>query len=105
MPIESGYSDYKKTTWVEVKLFGKKGTGEPHGMVQHLHKGRFVVASGEMTLETWDGKDGEKRSKVSMVPNAFKVGPRSGEASASPTSQNTPEPPQVHDIPDDDIPF
>ena len=66
LAAESGWGDNKKTTWIECVMFGKKGTGSPHGLIQHLHKGRFVTVEGPIELQQWE-HNGKGYARVSMA--------------------------------------
>jgi single-strand DNA-binding protein len=74
LPVEQGWGDNKKTTWVKCILFGRKD-GTEHGLAQYLKKGRFVAVTGEVVLEQWENKQGEKQAQVSCIVRDLSLGP------------------------------
>lgn len=57
----------EETTFVDVDAFGK--VGEILG--KYLAKGRPVMIEGRLQLDTWESKEGEKRSKLKVVCENF----------------------------------
>lgn len=53
----------EETTFVEVTLWGR--TAEVAG--EYLSKGSPVLIEGRLKLDTWENKEGEKRSKLHVV--------------------------------------
>jgi len=53
----------EETTFVDVTLWGK--TAELAG--QYLAKGRPVYIEGRFQLDTWQDKEGQKRSKLKVI--------------------------------------
>jgi len=106
LPIEQGWGENKKVTWVRCTLFGKKGANQPHGLTEYLTKGRFISVTGEMVLEEWESK-GEKHAMVCCIVRDTKLGPESGDNTKSAAAKNAEE--EVGSSPagfdDDDIPF
>lgn len=67
------------TTFVDVDAFGK--VGEILG--KYLQKGRPVMIEGRLQLDTWETKEGEKRSKLKVVCENFQfIGGRGDDASS-----------------------
>lgn len=106
LPVESGFGDNKKTAWVECTLFGKAGSREPHGLVQHLHKGKFVVVAGELQVDTWQGREKEMTT-VKCIVRQITPGPKTGGGAPAGPADPPPadKPPQDYGEFDDDIPF
>lgn len=52
-----------ETTWVKCTAFGK--TAEVVG--DYLTKGKKVALSGEMYLESWEDKEGNKKQNIKMT--------------------------------------
>lgn len=102
VPVEQGWGDNKKTTWVECILFGKKGTNEPHGLVNYLHKGKFVAVTGELVLDQWE-HDGKSYSKVTCIVRDVKLGP--GDETKTYEEAGSVKAPAQPLIDDDSIPF
>ena len=87
---------------------------------EYCHKGDPLYVEGRLKLDAWEGRDGQKRSKLRVVVENFQFlgGRRSGNAgggSARPKSAPPPQRPTTDDEPappsddgfkvDDDIPF
>ena len=86
LPVDQGWGDNKKTTWVKCTLFGRKGTGDTHGLVPYIAKGKLVTVHGEIVLEEWMGKDGTQQKMLCCIVSDLSV-PKDGSA------------PQKHDMP------
>lgn len=115
LPAKSGWGDNEKITWVKCVLFGKKGSNTPHGLSEHLTKGRFVAVHGEMVLDEWE-YEGDKYYQVKMVCRDVSMGPRTqGDGSGSPPQKQNSSQPESQNAGgkvandfndfDDDIPF
>ena len=59
------YNDKEETTFVDVTVWSK--LAELCG--EHLTKGGKVAIVGRLKLDTWETKDGQKRSKLVVVAN------------------------------------
>jgi single-strand DNA-binding protein len=59
--------DREETTFVDCDAFGK--TAET--MSKYLAKGRPVFIEGRLKLDQWEDKEGNKRSKMSVVVEGF----------------------------------
>ena len=53
----------EETTFVDVVLWGR--TAEVAG--EYLSKGSPVLIEGRLKLDSWEGKDGQKQSKLKVV--------------------------------------
>lgn len=54
--------------FLDVSAFNRGDSGKTADLVeQYLRKGSNVFIEGKLTLDQWNGKDGEKRSKVKIV--------------------------------------
>lgn len=104
----------EETCFVDCRIFGRRA--EPFN--QYMSKGRPTLVEGRLRYEQWEGKDGQKRSKLSVVVDNFEFlggggrreGGDSGRAPAS--SQHAggrederPPPPDEAGPSGDDIPF
>lgn len=56
-----------QTLWVDVLCFGKQG----ETAMNYLHKGSKVGVQGRIGLETFTGKDGVERSKLTLNCDKF----------------------------------
>ncbi|MDX8383600.1 MAG: single-stranded DNA-binding protein [Ghiorsea sp.] len=63
VPITSGFGDKEKTTWVNCVMFGKRCEG---GLMQYLKKGTQVSVTGEISLNTYQNKEGIEKSSLEM---------------------------------------
>ncbi len=61
------------TLFVNVLCFGKMA----EALNPHLNKGRLVSVQGRIKVEEYEGKDGNKRSSVSVFANDISLGPKS----------------------------
>jgi single-strand DNA-binding protein len=66
----------EETTFVDVTLWGR--TAEVVG--EYLGKGSPVLIEGRLKLDTWEGQDGQKRSKLKVVGERMQmVGAKGGQ--------------------------
>ena len=113
----------EETTFVDVTLWAR--TAEVAG--EYLSKGSPVLIEGRLKLDTWEGNDGQKRSKLRVVCQrmhdagrtagpapgpAGEGGPRPGRRGATRLTASQPAPageseapPPMEPPPPDDIPF
>lgn len=72
----------EETTFVDIEAWGR--TAEL--AAQYLAKGSSVFIEGKLKLETWDDKDGNKRSKMKVVAESIQfVGPpKTGSSTTEP---------------------
>lgn len=102
----------EKVIFIDIKAFNK--TAELLG--QYYKKGKAILLSGKLDMESWDDKQtGQKRSKLTVSIEKLHFLPRTkGEQSDAPESQ--PAPPDAgrriaaEDVPanepeNDDVPF
>jgi single-strand DNA-binding protein len=83
----------EEVTFVDVECWGK--TGEL--VAQYLSKGRGAYVEGRLKLDTWQDKEGQKRSKLTVVAdNVQFIGPKGEtptaevEVAAAPPSRPAP---------------
>ena len=62
--------DKEKTTFVDCEAWGKMA--ETIG--KWCTKGREILVTGRLDLDTWEDKDGNRRSKLKVVVNNFSFG-------------------------------
>jgi single-strand DNA-binding protein len=105
----------EETTFVDVTLWGR--TAEVAS--EYLSKGSPILIEGRLKLDTWEGNDGQKRSKLRVVCDRMQMlggrgssgeggqraGPRrdSQAAQPAPSRDEFDSPPM--EPPADDIPF
>jgi single-strand DNA-binding protein len=107
----------EETTFVDMTMFGRRA----EVLNQYLGKGDPLFVEGRLRYETWEGKDGQKRSRLSVVIEDFQFMGRGGGGGGGPRGGSRPQQQQgdsqpppapddygVDEIPggdDDDIPF
>ena len=104
LPVVSGYGDNQKTSWVRCSIIGKRAEG---GVVPYLKKGTQVAVIGEISLNTWTGKDGAEKTSLELkVDDISLVGGKSSERRepASP-GYSAKDPFAGDDVDESSIPF
>ena len=105
----------EETCFVDCTAFGKPG----EVIKQYMAKGRSIMIEGRLQLDTWEGKDGTKRSKHRIVIENFQfLGGAQGGGANNPRSNREPSqapapaeeftaPPSDYDnnVGSEDIPF
>lgn len=57
----------EETTFVDIDAFGKQA----EVITKYMRKGRPLMVEGRLKLDQWEGNDGQKRSKLSVVLENF----------------------------------
>ncbi len=95
----------EKTCFIDVTLWGKQA----ETLCEYAGKGHCILIEGSLELETWDDKDGNKRSKhkVRALHFRFMDNPKSETPDPEPAQDDKGEATPVAAEPDDDskIPF
>lgn len=65
----SGYGDYKKTEWFNVKVFGKRG----ETLSNILTKGTHVFVRGELSFRSYTSKTGEIKHQAEINANDIEI--------------------------------
>ncbi len=63
----AGNERRKETTFVDVTIWRRQA----EVICQYLHKGDPLFIEGRLNLDTWEGQDGQKRSKLRVVADNF----------------------------------
>lgn len=72
----------------------------------HMHKGKPILIEGRLRYEQWEGKDGQRRNKLSVTVESFSFVPDGQPREQSPRPPADPEPDyQAPSEGGDDIPF
>lgn len=101
----------EETCFVDCRAYGKQA----ETINQYLAKGKSVLLEGRLQFDTWEGKDGTKRSKHRVVVERFQflgaptgrraaAAPRAPAAEEANSSDATEPAPPTEDT-GDDIPF
>lgn len=110
----------EETTFVDVDVFGRQA----EVIAKYMSKGRPILVEGRLKLDSWESKEGEKRSKLKVVLENFQfVGSRGegdsssggGSTSASNPDDNAPParapgrapaaPAKNDNVDEEDVPF
>lgn len=62
LAVSTGWGDRKSTLWMDVTCWGKLA----ETACNMLQKGSLVYVEGELVEESWDDKNGEKRTKIKL---------------------------------------
>ncbi len=57
----------EETTFVDIDAFGKQA----EVITKYMRKGKPIMIEGRLKLDQWEGNDGQKRSKLSVVLENF----------------------------------
>jgi single-strand DNA-binding protein len=88
LAVNSSYKDKEgnareETTFVDVDVFGRQA----EVIAKYMNKGRPILVEGRLKLDTWESKEGEKRSKLKVILDNFQFvgsGPGRGEGESGP---------------------
>ena len=67
LAVNEGYGEKKKAHFFDLTAFGKVA----ENLAKFKKKGEEVLISGRLDHQTWEAKDGSKRSKIEVI--AFSV--------------------------------
>jgi len=96
----------EKTTFVDVNVWGAAAGN----CAKYLEKGRKVLVEGRLEMETWESKEGEKRSKHSInAENVQFLGGKNEDGGTPSEKSGKSKPkkkePVVDDDFDEEVPF
>ena len=101
----------EETCFVDCRAYGKQA----ETINQYLAKGKSVLVEGRLQFDTWEGKDGTRRSKHRVVVERFQflgapTGARPAAAPRPPVAEEAPQEEVTEPAPPpeeggDDIPF
>ena len=95
----------QETCFVDCRCYGKSA----ETFNQYMSKGQPVLVEGRLQFDTWQGQDGQKRSKHRIFVQNFQFlgGPRPAEAPAAQADAQpqAPAPPADDSLEGDNIPF
>lgn len=93
--------------WVDVTFFGKRA----EGIAQRLSKGSLVFVAGRLHQNTWENKDGQRRSKLEVIGEDIQFGNQQGQQQGYQPQYHHPDYGYQEQLPtdggvyDEDIPF
>lgn len=83
----------EETCFVDCRAYGRQA----ETINQYMSKGRSMLVEGRLQLDTWEGKDGTRRSKHRIfVERAQFLGGGGGAARQAPPQQPATQAPQPH---------
>ena len=88
----------EETEWFSIVAWGKLA----EQCNQFLTKGRLVYIEGRLRTHTWEGQDGQRRSRNEIVADRVKFLDRQG---AAPFPEGKPDEAEHGELEPDDIPF
>ena len=89
----------EETEWFSIVCWGKLA----EQCNQFLTKGRLVYVEGRLKMHTWDGQDGQKRSRNEVVADRVKFLDRQG--GGSPQGEARTDDVDTGDLAPEDLPF
>jgi len=90
MAINRKWKDKEETCFVDLQAWGK--TGET--INQYCSKGSPLLVEGRLTFDQWEGKDGQRRSRLRVTVENFQfLGGRQDSQGEAPHGQRQPAPP------------
>lgn len=86
----------KTTQWVRCSMWGKRG----ESLAQYLTKGRYVVAFGSLTQQSFTTKEGQARTSLELKIDDVAMGPspaprEDGQQPQAPQQRQAPPQPQA----------
>lgn len=60
--VNTGYGEYKKTTWIKVNVWGDK----VDTLAPMFTKGALVAGAGEPEINTWTDKEGNNKAELQV---------------------------------------
>ena len=67
--VNTGWGEYKKTTFAKINQWGEKGAN----LCQYLKKGKLVGATGILTVNVWQGKDGKEHAELVLDTSSIQL--------------------------------
>lgn len=96
MAVNKQRKGKKEVMFVDCTAFGKSADN----INKFFQKGDGILIEGELSLDSWTDKEGNKRSKHKVVVNGWGFVDGKKE-----TSRDEPDEPDEPEIPEDEIPF
>ena len=91
----------EETEWFRVTAWNKLA----ETCNQYLTKGQLVYVEGRVKLDTWEGQDGQQRSRMEINADQVRFLSRPGGAAGAPAGEDSSEVPDEGDISPEEIPF
>ena len=110
----NGFGESKKTVFVDITTWGKQA----EFVTTYFTKGKEILIEGRLDFDSWESKEGEKRSKLYVTAEKVSFaggkadGAGAGGSSSSdsgsheaPSRANSKAPAAAEQLNDEDIPF
>ncbi|MEW6332870.1 MAG: single-stranded DNA-binding protein [Thermodesulfobacteriota bacterium] len=93
----------RTTEWHRIVTFGK--LAEICG--KYLSKGKLVFVEGRLRTQSWEDKEGNKRSTTEIIASDMRMLDSKGQKGTDASLEDTPQPHSGADgpLPEDDVPF
>lgn len=105
MAVNRKYGEKETTLYIDLTAWAQQG----ENINKYCHKGDPLFVEGRLEYETWENKDGDKRSKISVTVENFQLmhgrDRKRQPDSAPPRRQPPPEQRELTDEDYDKIPF
>jgi single-strand DNA-binding protein len=99
--LKSGYGEHEKTTWLSCSAFGKRY----ENLAQYLIKGTQVGVQGEISLDTYTGKDGLEKTSLNVRVGDITLLGKSTQREPQTAEPQKQKPINSMDDIDDEVPF
>ena len=93
--------DHEETLFLDLAVFGDQA----NVFAKYLTKGSPVLVEGRLRLETWENKEGQKRSRHSLLVNRFQFLSSKGDDERGPAPPPRAQPAPAAEMDDEDLPF
>jgi single-strand DNA-binding protein len=109
LAVNEGYGENKKTTFLDVVVWGSKDKpGAAAAVADNLTKGSSVLVSGRLQSRNWEAQDGTKRKAIEIVADSFGGvefldSKEKRQGNSSPSHDENPF--EANDVDPDEIPF
>jgi len=80
LAVDDWISNAKATHFIDCTMFGKRADA----MANYVVKGQSITIQGKLRQETWEAKEGGKRSKLSVLANDFQMHGKGGQGAQKP---------------------
>jgi single-strand DNA-binding protein len=91
----------KPALFIDITLFGKTADN----FITYCRKGSGVLIEGSLHFEQWEGQDGKRHSKHSVIAFNFQILDKKQDAAGHGTDTASPAVPERYRHDDNDVPF
>ena len=71
LPVESGFGEHKKTTWVVCRVIGERA----EKLAPYIKKGALVTVAGAFTMDEWES-DNVKHARPCILISSIQLPPQ-----------------------------